>query len=73
VAGAAEHDRPGLTDQAAADQRDSLHGASPDSGQPPVAGTIAAPIPSRQGRRPGKRMFGPRYRCWSMARAASAW
>ena len=29
VAGAAEHDRPGLTDQAAAYQRDSLHGASP--------------------------------------------
>ena len=28
VAGPAEHDRPGLTDQAAADQRDPFHGAS---------------------------------------------
>ena len=29
VAGAREHDRPGLADQAAADQRDLVHGASP--------------------------------------------
>ena len=42
VAGPAEHDRPGLTDQAAPHQRDLLHGASPGCTVPGHHSDLAA-------------------------------